>query len=287
LARGAWLAAAFAVTLAVLVALYVWWVAQESRVTVRLDPPAHAEQTQGSAAVLAAAAVLGETEAPVDALADQDMLLAPTSRRVREAWLNDGAADAIGRFIDQLQPRSGRREQTLIDARFALAEGGPSGRAAARTALLQFNDRLVRGASRLDVSDAGHAAVLGAAADSLAAQSETLARVAARARFGPIAQEAERFFYRARGAALGWRHALLGWVQDAPPASARARRAGAALGLEALADAAAFQPTLLLNAPTSSSFVPNHVSHLAMTIALASRRLQVAGALIPPAERPR
>jgi hypothetical protein len=101
------------------------------------------------------------------------------------------------------------------------------------------------------------------------------------------AQEAERFFYRARGAALGWRHALLGWVQDAPPASARARRAGAALGLEALADAAAFQPTLLLNAPTSSSFVPNHVSHLAMTIALASRRLQVAGALIPPAERPR
>lgn len=278
--RIVWIFIAFLVTMAALAALYVWFVASESRVAAPLEDAAKVERGAGSGAVLAAASLVTDAIAPADALSNQGMLLAPTARRIRETWLNDGAAAAVGRFLDQLQPEAGRRDAALVEARFALAEGG-QGRGAARAALIRFNDRVARGVAVLDVSEPAYAAMLAAAARSLAAEAEALQAIVADGRLGTARPDAERSFFRARGAALAWRRALQGYIDDAPAAVAGERQGAAAPGLEALAEAAAFQPTLLFNAPLDSSFQPNHLASLALKLSLAALRLNAAAESAP------
>jgi hypothetical protein len=278
LARILWLALAFVVTLMLLTAAYLWFVAQESRVAVTLEAAQTGDASAaGTSALRAAIATLEEAAAPPNALVQQDMLLAPTSRRARLAALYDGAADAVARYLETLQIAGGRREQTLSDARFALAEGG-AGRAAARTALIQLNDRAARGLYRPDAAASAGDALVSSAGAAAMIESDALTQAAGRQSRRP---EAERVFFRARGAALAWRRILNGWVQDAPSPRLTTQRAAAlAPALESLALAASFQPTLLGNAAPDSSFQPNHLSHLALLMARSAWQLQAAQAVL-------
>lgn len=270
-----WLALAFVVTLSVLAAVYFWFVAQESRVEVALEPPSAAESvgSAGSEALRAAIFTLEEAAAPANALVQQDMLLAPTSRRARLAALHDGAADAVARYLEALQTGGARREQALSDARFALAEGG-AGRAAARAALIQLNDRAARGLFRPEAGRDGETSIVAAAANAAMIEADGLhAILGAAARAG----EAERRFFRARGAALTWRRLLSGWVRDAPsPRQTADRSAAVGPALGALGEAATFQPTLILNAAPNSSFQPNHLAYLALLLTRSAWRLRAA-----------
>jgi hypothetical protein len=276
-----WLVLAFLVTLAVLAGLYVVHLARESRVAVMLDPPASAERVNGSPALMAAADLITEAAQPADALADHDLLLAPTARRVREAALNDGAAAAAARFLGSVTPRGAKPDPALSEARFALA-GGLTQRAPARAALLKANDRAARGLLRIEAGGAAHRAMLQEAIRAFNAEIEGLEAAAAAGGYGPASPQAERRFFRARGMAWGWRRLLLGWLKEGPEnAAAQSRNARLAPALAAMAEAANLQPTFLANAPPGSSFQPNHLSELAGLLARASLRLQDAAAPLP------
>lgn len=267
------LAVAFVVTLLLLGALYVWFVAQESRVSLALEGPEAASRASGSSALVAVIGLVEASGQPKDAMVDQDMLLAPTGKRARRAYVQDGVLTSAGRFLEVVQGRLARRDAQLAEAQFALAQGHAEGRDSARTALLAVNDRVARGLLRLDIGDRGFAAGLRAAADALAAEADGLIGVIGASRQQVTPQDVERFFFRGRGVAFGWRQVLQAWVTDAPERVAGARMTRLAPALDALGQAAQFQPTLLHNAVPDSSFQPSHLSHLALLLSQAALRL--------------
>jgi hypothetical protein len=232
------------------------------------EPPA------GGSTAIAAAALLLSTQRDDPGAGG---LFLPNRRLRRTALFEEGAAEAVGEFVEVVGRRRDR-DSDLAQAAALLAAPLSDLSAVeaqqryveAREALRRFNARSRKPERAVEPDAETLSALARAVASACGAHERALREAAIRGRFGPADPGAEAAFFRSRGEAYAWARLLRAFVADGSQASqARLRPATEAL-LAPLNAAAAFEPQVLFNAP-AGGVAPNHLERLATDLAAASR----------------
>ncbi|MBI1251990.1 MAG: hypothetical protein GC189_11010 [Alphaproteobacteria bacterium] len=277
LARGSWLLAGFAATLAVL------WVgaARLYAELSRYEAPSAAlvgEHAQGDA-FMAALIHLHSLRARSATLKDDRAMFATTALRRREAYFLAGAETAASAALNEVPAARGARSVELADARALATSTALDDRAKLAGALMRLQSAIADGRVTFDRSDDALRALCAAAVADLELRAEALA---AETGAGDTTERAEAGFYSARGAAYGWAAALRGAAQDTEDA---AMADGLGPALAALDRAASASPLFLSNGNPMGDGPPNHLSALALELELAKDGIARAASL-PPARLP-
>ncbi|MGE0829556.1 MAG: hypothetical protein AB7O04_09415 [Hyphomonadaceae bacterium] len=272
LARAARMAAAFVLTLALLGAAALVFVAAQSRAP--LDRPSKLiEAEEGRSEALQAVERIFALRRQGAERMDDARLFAPDQRRARIAALHAGAEGAAFAYLRALRVRSGGRDTAVSELRRLLESETPS---AARLgeAVSRLNAAVARERVRLSLDESAYRRTTALAADALDALADDLAAAAQAGRPGFARPQTDELFHRARGAAFGWALILRGAALDAE-ADQTTLQAALQPALAALDRAALDAPLFLFNGPRGSATAPNHLAPLALDLALAARDLRI------------
>jgi hypothetical protein len=273
-------AIAFAATLAVLAAAYVVFVATQGDVRGDVNAPRPAAPAGGSLAIATAAGLLSIQS---DDLGSGALFL-PDRHAPRVAAFQDGAADAVGAFVEVISRRRSPDTDLEAAARFLSAPQVELGKAvadrngAAREALRRFNARVGGHGPAVERSAKTLAAMARAAAAMCDAHEQAVRAAAIGGRFGPADPGAETAFFRARGTAYAWARLLSAYGDELPAKTGAPLKSVLADVLRPLEAAAEFEPQVLFDAPPGG-IAPNHLERMATNLAAAAaaaRRLDKA-----------
>ncbi|MEJ0022702.1 MAG: hypothetical protein WDN76_04145 [Alphaproteobacteria bacterium] len=268
--------AAFVLTLSVIAAAYLLFVATQGRVAANVDAPLPAAPENGAVSIAAAAELLS---LPKDALRSGALFL-PNRYERRASLFQEGAADAVAGFVETVARRRARDRDldaaaTLLAAPLIEAPEPADRYASAREALRRYNARATAAKPAVDLSRPALAAAARAAAAACEAHERAVRAAAVAGRFGPAGPDAEAAFFRARGEAFGWARLLSAYEQDLSVKLSEPLHAALDEARRPLVESAEFEPRVLFNAKPGG-IAPNHLERMATDLAAAvaaARRL--------------
>lgn len=259
--RYARMGAAFVLTLCLLAAVSVVFVAARSGIALP-SPQTALEIEPGRSAALQAVERIFALSADDESAVDDTRLFAPEGRARRERALQQSAEEAALSFLGVVDVIRGSQAPALIELRALLEAPPPLDRSRTREALSRLAAAVARGDVRLRAARASVAAL---AEERLERRTADLARHVALGRAGLLSDDSEAAFYRARGEAYAWALLLRG---------ASADDGGQTAALAGLDRAAAYQPLFIFNAARDASALPNHLAFLALDLSEAAAALR-------------
>jgi hypothetical protein len=199
-----------------------------------------------------------------------------SARMRRSLAFEAGVQDAFIAWSEVEADFARRGDQAPAEFRAALAgEAAPPDRRAARAALARRLEAAARAGSAAPIDPASYQSLAQRAQAAAIAHVALLAAAVRTGHFGPLTGAEEAAFFRARGAAFGWRLVLAAAANDlAPDVRARAT-------LE-IASALLF----VLNGPADAWATPNHFAPLALELSEAAASLETLAGAVEPS-RPR